>query len=127
MCGDVAFTVKEDFKDFYLCHCKQCKHLTGSAFAANIITDKDNITWHSGQDKVSTYEHPSRSFSKSFCRQCGSALPYINKAGTSLVVPAGSLNDPPEMSPQANVFSAEEAPWLRGGTEAKKFPGFPDK
>ena len=124
LCGAVKFSLEDRLKSFYLCHCKQCRQLTGSAFAANIITDKDNITWHSGQDKVSIYEHSSRQFSKSFCQRCGSALPFINKTGTSLIVPAGSLNEPLEMKPQANIFASEEAPWLSDGSKAKKYPGF---
>ena len=124
LCGAVNFSLKDSFQSFYFCHCQQCKQLTGSAFAANLATDKSNITWLSGQDKVSNYEHPSRNFSKAFCRQCGSALPFINKTGTSLVVPAGSLNDPPEMKPQANIFIAEEALWLSDASKVKNFLGF---
>lgn len=127
LCGAVKFSLEDRFKSFYLCHCKQCKQLTGSAFAANVITDKDNITWHSGQDRVSIYEHSSRVFSKSFCQACGSALPYINKAGTSLVVPAGSLNELPGIKPQENIFASEESLWLSDGIKAKKFPGYANK
>lgn len=127
LCGTVRFSLEDKFKAFYLCHCKQCKQLTGSAFASNIVTDKDNIKWHSGQDSVSIYEHPSRVFSKSFCKLCGSALPFINKAKTSLVVPAGSLNELPEIKPQANIFMSEEACWLSDGAKARKFPGFANK
>jgi hypothetical protein len=45
LCGSIAFSLKDDFKAFYQCHCKQCQQLTGSAFASNIFTDLDNISW----------------------------------------------------------------------------------
>lgn len=124
LCGAVKFLLEDKFEAFYLCHCKQCKQLTGSAFASNLITYKDNIEWLSGQDKVSIYEHSSREFSKSFCNLCGSALPFVNKTETSLIVPAGSLNELPGIRPQANVFTSEEACWLSDGAKAEKFPGF---
>jgi hypothetical protein len=52
-------------------------------------------------------------------------LPVINKSKTSLLVPAGSLNELPDLKPQANIFSAEEACWLKLGLEAENFKGFP--
>jgi hypothetical protein len=125
LCGNVRFSVTDSFKAFYQCHCKQCQQLTGSAFASNIFTDPDNIEWLSGQATITNYEHPSREFSKSFCTTCGSALPFINKTKTSLIVPAGSLNDLPEIQPQANIFTSEEACWLKSGLQAENFSGFP--
>jgi hypothetical protein len=124
-CGAVEFSVEDNFKAFYQCHCKQCRKLTGTAFASNIFTEPDNIQWHAGFEAITVYEHPEREFSKSFCTLCGSALPFINKTKTSLVVPAGSLNEAIEMKPQANIFTSEEACWLHEGAKAEKFSGFP--
>jgi len=126
LCGSVKFTLTDDFKAFYQCHCKQCQQLTGSAFASNLFTAPDNIDWLSGEDNIRHFEHPSRGFSKSFCQSCGSALPFINRAKTSLIVPAGSLNQHPDIEPQANIFTAEEACWLKQGQQAKGFKGFPE-
>lgn len=38
-CGDVAFTREDKFGDFYFCHCEQCRKLTGTAHAANLLVD----------------------------------------------------------------------------------------
>ncbi len=126
LCGRVKFSVTDSFKAFYQCHCKQCQQLTGSAFASNIFTAADNIQWLCGQDQITIYEHPSREFSKSFCKTCGSAVPFLNKTKTSLIVPAGSLNELPDIQPQANIFTSEEACWLKSGLKAEKFSGFPE-
>lgn len=125
LCGAVKFSVENHFKAFYQCHCKQCQKLTGSAFASNIFTEPDNIQWLAGKEKVTEYEHETREFSKSFCSVCGSAVPFINKTKTSLIVPAGSLNELPTMEPQANIFTSEEACWLKSGFKAESFSGFP--
>jgi hypothetical protein len=126
LCGIIKFSVTDSFKAFYQCHCKQCQQITGSAFASNIFTEPDNIEWLSGQDSITNYEHPLRGFSKSFCNSCGSALPFINKTKTSLIVPAGSLIELPDIQPQANIFTSEEACWLRQGLQAENFSGFPE-
>lgn len=125
LCGTVKYSVEDNFKAFYQCHCKQCQQLTGSAFASNIFTSPENIEWLSGQAEITSYEHPIREFSKSFCKKCGSAVPFINKSRTSLIVPAGSLNEFPEIQPQANIFTSEEACWLKAGRQAENFSGFP--
>ena len=126
LCGIIKFSVTDSFKAFYQCHCKQCQQITGSAFASNIFTEPDNIEWLSGQDSITNYEHPLRGFSKSFCNACGSTLPFINKTKTSLIVPAGSLIELPDIQPQANIFTSEEACWLRQGLQAENFSGFPE-
>lgn len=125
LCGVVEFTLNEDFKAFYQCHCRQCQQLTGSAFASNLFTEPNNIEWLEGVDKVVSYEHSEREFSKSFCGTCGSAMPFLNKTKTSLIVPAGSLNNPPSIEPLANIFVSEQACWLEPGQKAKSFDHFP--
>ncbi|MFL0803926.1 MAG: GFA family protein [Agarilytica sp.] len=126
LCGAVTFSLEDDFKAFYQCHCKQCQQLTGSAFASNIFTRPDNIHWLTGESHITAYEHPERSFSKSFCRDCGSALPFVTKNGGSLIVPAGALNGSPSIHPQANIFKSEAACWLNQGLGAKDYDAFPE-
>ncbi len=125
LCGKVTFVLQDDFKAFYQCHCKQCQQLTGSAFASNLFTTVDNIEWVAGKEHVVTFDHADREFSKAFCRNCGSALPFVNQRKSSLIVPAGSLLDSPSMVPQANIFSSEKACWLDSGLQSKTFEGFP--
>ncbi|MBV1883344.1 MAG: GFA family protein [Pseudomonadales bacterium] len=123
LCGRVKFSVRDEFKTFLQCHCKQCQQLTGSAFASNIFTHPGNIEWLCGESNITVYEHPIREFSKFFCNRCGSGLPFINKTKTSLIVPAGSLNEAFTIQPQANIFTSEEASWFRAGMQAKCFSG----
>jgi hypothetical protein len=126
LCGLIEYELDEDFKAFYQCHCKQCQILTGSAFASNLFTDPQNISWLRGEDSVVLYEHPSRKISKSFCRSCGSAVPFVNKSKTSLIVPAGSLTSAIEEKVHANIFMSEKACWSRSDSSVKSYDLFPD-
>jgi len=127
LCGNVEFSVKENFKAFFQCHCKQCQQLTGSAFAANIFTDVDNIKWLRGREYVQNFEHPEREFSYAFCQKCGSALPFTTKGNKSLIIPAGSLLDEPSITPKANIFAVEKVCWFDEGLAATEFDGFPKR
>ncbi|GJM13166.1 MAG: hypothetical protein DHS20C12_15690 [Pseudohongiella sp.] len=124
LCGAVKFRLEDRFPWFHQCHCKQCQQLTGTAFASNLFTEPGNIEYVDGAELVAAWEHQTREFSSSFCKNCGSNLPFLNKSGTSLIVPAGSLNELPDIQPQANIFAGEEAPWLEPGRSARKCEGF---
>ena len=124
-CGNVTFKLEDDFAKFFFCHCEQCRKLTGSAHASNLFTSTANIEWTQGEEKTRRYDHPTLSFSKVFCENCGSGLPYVSQRGNFLVVPAGSLNEEPSKKPDAQVFCEEQAEWHKSGLQAAKVEGFP--
>ncbi len=124
-CGEVAFSLQDNFSQFYFCHCEQCRKLTGSAHASNLFTSPDNIKWTKGEDNLVRYDHPTRTFSKVFCKVCGSGLPFVTQSGRLLIVPAGSLNEEPTIDVKANIFCAEQPKWYKAGLAAEKLDGFP--
>jgi len=113
LCGAVKFSVNDSFDDFYFCHCEQCRKVTGSSHASNLLTAIDNIQWLRGHDKVVRFDHPTRMFTKVFCSLCGSGLPHESKNGQCLVVPAGSLDTEPSKSPNAQIFCSEKVGWFK--------------
>lgn len=124
MCGAVRFEVEDDFQQFFLCYCEQCRKMTGSAHASNLFTRLDNIQWLQGKELIKHYEHPTRIFSQVFCTECGSPLPFVSKSGKALIVPAGSLDAEPSKKPDAQIFCKEQTEWHKAGIETPKFPGF---
>jgi len=125
LCGKVKYSVATDIKDFYFCHCEQCRKITGSAFAVNILTPPATVNWTSGSELVKRFDDPGeRIFTKVFCSNCGSGLPFINKKGDALVIPAGSLDDSPDIKPNHNIFWADSAAWYEAGMSAPKCSGF---
>tara|TARA_R110002126_G_scaffold159862_1_gene307404 strand:+ start:117 stop:521 length:405 start_codon:yes stop_codon:yes gene_type:complete len=126
LCNRVTFTCENDFSHFHLCHCAQCQKATGSAYAANLFTDVDNIVWLTGEAIIKRFNVPGRSISNAFCSECGSAVPYKSLSGKALVVPAGSLDSEPHIQPLSHIFYAERASWYDSITACKKFDSMPD-
>jgi len=125
LCGQVQYSVTTEIDDFYLCHCQQCRKITGSAFASNILTKPVDVLWVSGSEKVKRFDYPGkRTFTKVFCTECGSGLPYLNEKGSALVIPAGSLDDTPVIKPTNNIFWDDRAQWYEAGVEAPQCPYF---
>lgn len=126
LCGRVQYAIAAELKSFYFCHCEQCRKITGSAFAANILAKPTEIEWLSGAEIIKRFDYPGeRSFSKIFCRECGSGLPFLNKSGTTLIIPAGSLDCDLPLQPGHNIFWDDRSSWYEAGVEAPPCAGFP--
>lgn len=121
LCGEVKFEIEGEFEGFYLCHCSRCRKDTGSAHAANLFSTTAKLSWLTGQDTVKRFDYRSEGHIKSFCTNCGSALPNIQMEGRLLVVPAGSLDSDINIKPQGHIFYSSKANW---DNELESIPTF---
>jgi hypothetical protein len=121
LCGAVTFEIENDFRLFQLCHCEQCQKLSGSAHASNLFAKPEKITWLSGTEKIKRHDVEGRHISNAFCEECGCRVPFLSLNGKIVFVPAGSLNDAPDMKPQANIFWPERAAWYDDGVAAQHY------
>lgn len=124
-CGAVRFEVHGSFERFFLCHCGRCRKDTGSAHAANLFSTTAKVVWLSGEAKVRTYRVPSTRHEKSFCSDCGAAVPRVQMDGALVVVPAGSLDSPIDMRPDAHICVASSADWDRRLEDVPRLDGLP--
>ncbi|WDR06973.1 GFA family protein [Devosia rhodophyticola] len=126
LCGSVKFSISGEFESFWLCHCARCQKDTGSAHAANLFSSIAKINWLSGGDDIRTYRVPKTRHQRSFCGMCGSALPSVQFEGALLVVPAGCLDSPITIRPNAHICCANRATWdaqLENVTKMDDLPG----
>ena len=121
-CGKVSYEITGNVGIFQYCHCSRCRKFTGSAFAPNIIVAPDDFKWIDGEELVGRYEPEGpKYFATSFCRNCGSSLPWLGKTGKAVVVPAGTLDGDPYIRPIQNIFCASQALWY---TDPKTLPEY---
>jgi len=125
LCEQIKFEIDGDFEHFYLCHCKYCQKDTGSAHAANLFSTTAKLTWLSGQDTIKTFTLPGTLHTKSFCKDCGSAIPNLQLEGKLLAVPAGSLDNDLKITPEAHIFYSSKACWDNEFERIKRFETFP--
>lgn len=123
LCGSVAFKVEGAFDRFFLCHCSHCRKDTGSAHGANLFSSKAKLKWLSGVEKVRTYTLPETRHVRCFCSNCGSAMPHANDQ--FVVVPAGSLDTPLFLTPDAHIFAGSRAAWDKELAVIPEFDTFP--
>ncbi len=125
LCGAVRFEIEGEFDGFFLCHCSRCRKDSGSAHASNLFATGARLTWLSGEDKVVTYDLPETRHGKAFCSVCGSALPRQQMNGQRLIVPAGSLDTPVFLRPNAHIFVADRVNWDENLDEVPRFDKLP--
>ena len=111
LCGRVRYTVSGEAQRFYHCHCSRCRKASGTGHATNLFV-QGSLTWNSGAELIRTFKLPeAERFTNTFCEVCGSRMPrFIEKLGM-VFIPAGSLEDEPDMRPQARIFLDSRAEW----------------
>ncbi|MDF1799205.1 MAG: GFA family protein [Planctomycetota bacterium] len=127
LCGAVQYRITGKILGFQYCHCSRCRRFTGSAHAANLFTNPDQLTWSRGADSVGSYlldaEPP---FPTAFCKGCGSSLPSMSSTGKYWVVPAGTLDDDPGLRPTRNIFWDSRAPWYEHVSDLPQHAEWPE-
>ena len=128
LCGEVHYEITGTLGIFQYCHCSRCRKYTGSAYAAHIIVAPDQFHWLEGEELLDRYEVPNaKHFATSFCKKCGSSLPWKTQSCKAVIIPAGTLDDDPEIRPFQNVFYGSKADWYVNAGELVKYDELPTK
>ncbi|APE44505.1 aldehyde-activating protein [Sulfitobacter alexandrii] len=125
LCGAVSFSVAGALDALYLCHCSRCRKDSGSAHSANLFAGDATLCWSAGEDRVRVFRLAGTRHVKSFCAECGSALPYATGDGGAVVVPAGSLDSPVALRPRAHICHASRAAWDDDLASVPRIDGLP--
>ncbi len=128
LCGTVTYEIDPPFRTFQYCHCSRCRKVSGSAYAPNIFVPPEQFRWLSGEQQLGRFEHPTaKYFASSFCKNCGSSLPWVVKGGMNVVVPAGTLDEDPGIRPKRRIFWESRAPWYQELCDLAKYDQFPPR
>ena len=128
ICGEVSYEFVGPVKVFQYCHCSRCQKITGSAHASNIIINPSQFKWLRGENNVGRYElAEARHFASSFCKTCGSSLPWLTQSGKAFIIPVGTLDVDPGVRPQHNIYYADKAPWYVNTDDLIKWDELPVK
>jgi hypothetical protein len=115
LCGAVRYEVRgEPFKSG-LCHCTDCRKVTGTSFLAYADWKADQFSY---EGEVETHE------GRSFCPTCGSRLFSADETGAEIYL--GSLDDAPNgIAPQVEGWCKRREPWLPTIPSTPMFPQDP--
>ena len=116
LCGGIRFEIDKVVGPFELCHCRRCRKVSGSAYAAAVGVRTEDFRLLQGADLIQVYEAPilehPPAYRTSFCIRCGSPVPNPEPGAVWFEVPAGALEDDPGLRPDKHIFVEVKAPWF---------------
>ena len=126
LCGALKFTITGVPVRFYHCHCKRCRKASGTGHASNLFVKDASLDWQGDTSTIRHFKLPeAERFARSFCEQCGSPLPRDLPEFNTVFVPAGSLNEEPNIKPQARIFQDSRVAWSCDAVELPMFEAYP--
>jgi hypothetical protein len=108
-CGEVRFTVADEFRYAANCHCSGCRAATGSAFKAFAGIERSKLEISEGHNSLAVFGDPDANDTR--CRSCGCFLFSVVRDGQFVHVAMGSLIDAPSIRPDHHIFVGSKAPW----------------
>ena len=115
LCGGVRFEITRAVGPFELCHCPRCRKVSGSAFVSGLGVRVEDFQLVSGAELIHTFEAPIRerppAYRVAFCSRCGSPVPDPPAGAEWFEVPAGLLEDDPQLRPDKHIFVECKSSW----------------
>ena len=120
LCGKCVFELKGTISAVGKCHCSKCRKVSGTGSNAVHWARPENIEWISGDDNTKEFTF-SDGWGTVFCQDCGSPLPGMNREKTIWFVPAGLLDEDPDVGIRGHIWVGGKPTWDVIGDDAPQF------
>lgn len=125
-CGSVRYALSAPVIDLYVCHCRQCRRQSASAFGISVILPPDGVRLLQGLP--ASWTRPTLSGDRLecvFCPTCGSRLWHRSLRDGTVSVKGGSLDAPLDLAAARHIWTAEMLPGICLPEGAVRFDGEP--
>ncbi|KAF2243950.1 hypothetical protein BU26DRAFT_492860 [Trematosphaeria pertusa] len=127
MCGNVRYTIEGDPVMQALCHCVDCRKITGSTYSTNSIYPESGFKVTQGTTKThSKTADGGNTITSHFCPDCGSTMWREGPSFPGLkIVKTGTLDDVNALAnakPGAELYAPTRVSWVAAveGAEQKQ-------
>ncbi|MCW5662889.1 MAG: GFA family protein [Piscinibacter sp.] len=121
----MTFELSPPFRMMVHCHCSRCRKSSGIGHATNLVAEPTPLRWLSGEADITCYLPTARSFGKWFCHRCGCPLLRLTRDGALVVIPGGSLDEEPAITPTDHIFWSSRVAWACPSDELPTHAGYP--
>ena len=130
-----------------LCHCLDCRKISGGSYSNNIVVPEDNFKLESGSafclpvccglvltivgkpKTISKVADTGKNITSHFCPDCGTTLYRTGESFPgAVIIKAGILDDaewPNKNVPKGELFAGERVSWHPPVEGAAQMPGMP--
>ncbi len=123
LCGAVRFEATAEPLWVAHCHCRSCRHNTGSALATFISYRMDDVTWVGG---ARTFYESTPGVQRGFCATCGTPMSYegVHTPGETHLY-LSTMDEPDSFPVERHVFYGEKITWFDTDDHAPRYRTFP--
>lgn len=126
LCGKVRYSGNAEPIFVGVCHCTDCQHFTGSAFATVLAVPVASLKLSGSLKTFTKSGDTGKPIHRRFCPECGSGV--IDEADAlpgMAMVNVGTLDDRNWVTPQSEIYCDSAQPWVHLGGELKRFAKTP--
>ncbi|KAI1623555.1 Mss4-like protein [Exophiala viscosa] len=119
-CGNLKIEYSGEPAMTVLCHCADCRHISGGLYSYNVVVPSSEFKVTSGTPKeISKTADSGKSITSNFCPECGTTLfrygdSFGGKDGMR-IIKAGVLDDVSVVNsakPTGELYSNERIQWV---------------
>ena len=110
LCGAVRYEVRGSLRPIVMCHCTQCRRMTGHLMAATAARHADFRLLTGGGLRWYASSHEAR---RGFCAHCGSTLFWQGVERDYISIAAGTLDDSSGLADGLSYFHRRQGVLLR--------------
>jgi hypothetical protein len=106
-CGAVRYRLEAEPLRVYVCHCRECRKQSASAFGISVIVPVDAFVVTQGQ--MHTWSRMTATGGElicEFCEVCGTRICHIDAREQTVSVKGGSLDEPPDLTNAAHIWTS---------------------
>lgn len=126
-CGAVAYEAAGQPLAVFVCHCRECRKQSASAFGISVILPRAGFRVTKGRPKF--WERATDSGGRSrgaFCPDCGSRLWHERDGAPDTVsIKGGSLAEPIDLAGAIHIWTKRKLPGVVIPEGAVQYPGEP--
>jgi hypothetical protein len=124
VCGAIRYAASGVPTNTMVCHCRTCRRVAAAPVVAWVTFPQERFSFLRG-DPVSFHSSPP--VTRTFCRDCGTALTYRHADSPGTVdVTTCSLDAPESFAPTHHSWLSHDLPWVRFGDGLPTFQEFRD-
>ena len=122
-CGAVRYEISGEPLALYVCHCRECRKQSASAFGLSLSVRCENLRLTSGTVKSwSRVADSGNTVRCLFCAECGSRLWHeFGSASETLNIKAGSLDQPVDIQSAIHIWTSRKMPGVVIPDGARQF------
>lgn len=128
LCGDIRYRIEGEPLFVSQCCCKDCQKATGTGHTTIIGIHKDQLVMDGTPATFTNTGDTGGRVTRHFCGRCAGRLYTSGDApGDHIMVQAGSLDDPSQVSPQNVIYVKDKQAWDFVDPALPQFPALPER